>query len=742
MLTTVREKAIPLIAADWRTQFWEVFELTKRKVKANTQWKLCELFPSLKAPTERQETVKVTDCAYPGAQKPLRILSSLFCLNTVGQNHLAISFAELILAALNGHAVDWPKELYHELQEELLKLHKKHGQNLVKVERTTIGPHITLLIKAAGAMDLPHEIEAGFHAIQPFTIAETKNPPKKPRYAKAPTVLPNLQSTVRVVKLGLERQKDPSTSATPPNIRNPSICGVGNRGAMAGSGGYTQHCSTSKAGAPKVGELAHHLSKQTPPKLLRELDTQFYKLLRETILKEDAKLPHSNTSTLQSEIFKSQNHQFQRLEKKLVDAEELNNVCIEDSFELHNKLSEMQEETDTLKKEIQILTRTNQDQLTTIQDLKNTNSQQFRTQQTELAAMRAQIKNLTETSEIHTLYADQPPDPLHSRQQHERIKITALQAENRELRAALAARTPISTTNSDSAFGPRLHQPIDRVERQILTEGAAEQLLSDLQQELHTIKQEKEELQHQLQQGPIPIGQMGLPQSYTHPKSEVFRRLLNHTEPSRSIMQGYHAHGALTLLTSSLPILRKGSSLNQDQFGELWGQADSRAKDTLAFMWALGDLKLPLGCIEVVTGSPPFFITRYILRSIASMGQHQANQMRGYNINQALPSLRPYTHSQKMEIAKLQHQHKATFQQAINVLRGEDTAICFEATRRHQWLLEHHPNHSTHVTLIQLKDYVNQALEEQQITVTTGSFGAINHGMVLQIGLPDRPGLH
>lgn len=106
--------------------------------------------------------------------------------------------------------------------------------------------------------------------------------------------------------------------------------------------------------------------------------------------------------------------------------------------------------------------------------------------------MRAQIKNLTETSEIHTLYADQPPDPLHSGQQHERIEITALQAENRELRAALAAKTPISTTNSDSAFGPRLHRPIDRAERQILTEGAAEQLLSDLQQELHTIKQEKE----------------------------------------------------------------------------------------------------------------------------------------------------------------------------------------------------------------------------------------------------------
>jgi hypothetical protein len=106
MLTTVREKAIPLIAADWRTQFREIFELTKRKVKAGTQWKLCEMFPSLKTATEGQVTVKVSDCEYPGAKKPLRMLSSLFCLNTVGQNYIAITFAKLILAAVNGQAVD------------------------------------------------------------------------------------------------------------------------------------------------------------------------------------------------------------------------------------------------------------------------------------------------------------------------------------------------------------------------------------------------------------------------------------------------------------------------------------------------------------------------------------------------------------------------------------------------------------------------------------------------------------
>ena len=193
-----------------------------------------------------------------------------------------------------------------------------------------------------------------------------------------------------------------------------------------------------------------------------------------------------------------------------------------------------------------------------------------------------------------------------------------------------------------------------------MAEGAAEQILTDLQQELQALKQEKEELQHQLQQG-NPVGPLGLPQSYSHPQSEIFQRLLTHTEPLRSIMQNYHAHGAINLLTSNLPILKRGASLSQEQFGELWAQANSRAKDTLMFMWALGDIKLPLGSAEVVTGSPPFFIRRYILRSIAFLSQHQSHQVKAHNINLALPSLRPYTHSQKIEIVKLQHQHKATF---------------------------------------------------------------------------------
>lgn len=85
----------------------------------------------------------------------------------------------------------------------------------------------------------------------------------------------------------------------------------------------------------------------------------------------------------------------------------------------------------------------------------------------------------------------------------------------------MAAKKPIPTFIMDSEFGQHWQCPIDRTERQAQAEGATDQLLSDLQHELQVIKQENDELQHQLQQG-TPVGRMGLPQSNIHPKLEVY----------------------------------------------------------------------------------------------------------------------------------------------------------------------------------------------------------------------------
>ena len=274
-----------------------------------------------------------------------------------------------------------------------------------------------------------------------------------------------------------------------------------------------------------------------------------------------------------------------------------------------------------------------------------------------------------------------------------------------------------------------------------MAEGAANHLLDDLQQQLHAAKQENEELRQQLQQG-IPSGQFGLPQSYIHPKAEIFHKLLEHTKPLTSVMQYYQAYAPLHLLTSNLPLLKKVIRLDLIQFKTLWEHANSKAKDTLAFMWALGDIKLSLGIMEVVTGSPPFYIRRYILRGIAWLAQHKAIQIKEHNTNQSLPTLRPYTHSQKIEISKLQNKHRAIFQEATEGLRKEDTTICFEAVKRHQWLVAHYPEQSIHITVNQLKEYATQTLEEHQNTISKGRFGTIDHGTIPRMRAADPMNRH
>ena len=92
-----------------------------------------------------------------------------------------------------------------------------------------------------------------------------------------------------------------------------------------------------------------------------------------------------------------------------------------------------------------------------------------------------------------------------------------------------------------------------------------------------------------------------------------------------------------------------------------------------------------------------------------------------------------------MEITKLQYKHETTFHKATNILLKEYTTICFEAVRRHQWLLEHHLEKQINVTLPQLKEYVTQTLEEQQVTTTKGRFGTINHGTILRMRAAEPP---
>lgn len=223
----------------------------------------------------------------------------------------------MILASLNGQAVDWYEEFYHELREELVKHHKKHSQNPVKVERTIISPHITLMIKAAGAMNLPQEIEACFYVVKPFTTTKPKIQPKKRRYTKAPMPPPTLHSTVRVVQPYQDRHKGPSTSAPPTVSETPRSVVVEIEEPWEVPEAIPNIIQQMKQVHKRLENLLTTLTSKAPSKLRRKLGSQFSKIQRETTLHEHAKLPDSNTSALNSETFQSQNAQIKWLEKRL-----------------------------------------------------------------------------------------------------------------------------------------------------------------------------------------------------------------------------------------------------------------------------------------------------------------------------------------------------------------------------------------------------------------------------------------
>lgn len=117
---------------------------------------------------------------------------------------------------------------------------------------------------------------------------------------------------------------------------------------------------------------------------------------------------------------------------------------------------------------------------------------------------------------------------------------------------------------------------------------------------------------------------------------------LYHLPPPISIQQVYHSTGRLTLLKSGLPYIQPGLRLNQEEFKALWKQAQPKAKDTLAFMWAIGEVALPLDAMEVVTANPSFYISKYCVRAMDQIANHHRKYYTNPHFKTELPTLPSY----------------------------------------------------------------------------------------------------
>jgi hypothetical protein len=270
--------------------------------------------------------------------------------------------------------------------------------------------------------------------------------------------------------------------------------------------------------------------------------------------------------------------------------------------------------------------------------------------------------------------------------------------------------------------------PIMSKEKHTLTMGVNNKLLQELRRDLARTQQEKANLLQRLGVHKGELRQDTLPQSAMHPKTDIFYQILKHSRPMESIMQYHRAYGGLHLLLSNIPLIRTGSCLELSQIQEIWTHANVAAKDTLAFMWSLGDIKTPLGVMEAISGSPAFYIKRYTLRCFVLLGQHH-NMMQ--IPREPFPILKSYTHSQFHTVRDFQRSNMHYFDQALVTLATEDTAICYEAVQHYQALVNKFPDNTIQPTISQLKDFVTKTLNEQHTALSRRRFETINSGTLL-----------
>ena len=748
LMTTIKGESRAIIAKKWREQFQRVFHLTTKQAQpVSKKWKLSELFPTLKEELGRQETVRISDCQYPGSKRPLRLLSSLLGLNPTHQHHIATSFAKHILAALNGEAVDWPQEFYCELTEELLALHAKHRATRVKTGKTSIGPHITLILRAAGVLNIREELEAGYRTSKALTIAEQVPQPKRKKSQAVRA--PGSQLRISIPKSpnldmeeGLRSTQTPTAQvySTMPQVEEteeelPEKEVILEPQALPRSVPpmLDQICQAHR----RLENLLVTFTTKAPTRFVNQMNAEFFRLQREEILHQHKEQPDDSQIKV---LLEAQAAQLQHLATQLANAEGLNDLGIETIFHL-------EEEAATLERKLylsaeQVLSLTAQKgealgKLTTLQARFDAEIQRIGTKDQEIKDLNAHIsdlKGMLHRSDMLVANQKQAILRLESQVATKQYDIMDLTSEDTQLAPESATEAELHQARSTSDRDNHPAQPIMNKEKHTLAAGIANRLLNELRRELAHTQEEKADLLKTIVADNTRFAPDSFPQSAKWTGAEFCLHILKHIAPLSSIMQYHRVCGGLHLLLSNIPVFKPGFHLEFSQFEAIWNQADAAAKDTLAFMWCLNDLKLSLGVMETISGSPPFYIRRYILRCISLLSQHHSMNPVPREV---FPTLRSYSHSQYYSVRDHQRSKLPSFDQALATLATADTSICYEAVQHYHDFASRHPDIAMQPTVSQVKSFVAKTLEEQNITLTTRRFGTINSG-TLQIKPKDQ----
>ena len=730
---TLKGEELPLFSENWRALFLKLFHLTPKGEGEGGKLQMQDLFPSLETIQDGQKSVKVGDCQVAGSKRPLRLLSSFFCLNTSSQYSISIHFANLVLAALNGEKVDWPLEFFDELKAEVLTLHRHQQEDKAKVVRTAIGPHLTLIIDEANFLGSQERKLAGFGTPAGLTMTE-RAPPRKRKLGET-SGSGKLDTVVRITSHPSKQSsnhtqvaQDTEPGEEPPKRR---VLQSAEKWQVSDSTSnmVNQICFTHR----RLEQLLTAFTSQAGPEFVKKMDDEFQQLQVEANQQYNQNLRLKEPlTTNEHAVEKGLLHiEINKLKKELATLNEGYAEQVEMVFELQDQLSASEGVVAALTKE----NRVQQEQCEQVTKELDQQRRDFAVAQKDLLDNQLQLKVLQAEHDQQTIHLAAIEEELH--QNLKASYNTTSPATPSSGEATPPASGSITGTSALYSMYEEMLNPTESQQRSV----------AELQHELRHITRERDELRVTVERifenPPDPnadtrhnnIDPADIPRTYISPRTTIYKQLIANIPPFKTIMQVYHALKGLNLLISQVPLLKTGITLSKPQFEQIWSNADATARDTLAFMWVKGEIKLPTGIMEVVTGSPPFYIGRFVLRTLSFISHHHSEY---YNHNPVtrLPTLKPYPSNLYHQIKEAVKNQPITFNQALKTLTTEDISICYEAVQQFTWLRERHPNRLPGpYTLSQIKEYVLRVIREKETTISTKRFGTPNSRTILQ---PDQ----
>ena len=313
-----------------------------------------------------------------------------------------------MVAALNGKAVDWPQQFYRELTGELSTLHTKHGASHVKLSKTTIGPHITLILRAAKVLDIREEFEAGYRTPKALTITEQAPLPtrKKAKAQKGAGTQPNARVPTPPNLGSTEAQGPPHTPTAPIYAAilqaAKQVKDTPQRGRSLPT---TEHTKPPKILPPMVEQICQgnrrlenllvSFTSKAPKKFINQMNSELFKFQREETLIQHKDQPGAGHLDV---FLHAQEAQLQQLATQLANSEGLNEINIETIFHLEEEVATLQQKWDHAQEEIlswKALKGETTGKLKHLQDKLQDKIQHMRTKDKEIAHLNTRITEMS-----------------------------------------------------------------------------------------------------------------------------------------------------------------------------------------------------------------------------------------------------------------------------------------------------------------------------------------------------------